>query len=74
MAILQLVPAYGRKYGTVAAAKADFDGGMDFRCNNGPWHGSYTSIRDLEQIKKEGYSGLSVCIDTACTKSYEVAL
>lgn len=52
---LVLVPAYGRTYKTVEAARKDWDAGKDFRILNGP----YCSIRDLELIYKT-YSSVRI--------------
>jgi hypothetical protein len=52
---LQLLPAYGRKYATPAAAIKDWNDGKDFRLTGG---GPYTSIRDKQLLKEDGYKGV----------------
>ena len=45
MNILQIHPAYGRRYPTMEAAIADWNYGKDFSCT--PQGGPYVSIHDL---------------------------
>lgn len=40
--MINLIPAYGRRYETEESALADWYGGKDFRIYRGP----YTSVRD----------------------------
>jgi hypothetical protein len=49
-----LVPAYGRKYGSVDAAKADYLAGVDFKLYN---TGQYCSCRDFLGTKMFIYTG-----------------
>lgn len=49
MDTLILVPAYGRKYSTQAAALADWKEGKDFKIAGGP----YCSIRDLSAMQEQ---------------------
>ena len=44
-----LIPAYGRSYTTKKAVLADWLAGKDFKIEAGP----YTSIRDLDALRKE---------------------
>lgn len=48
---LFLRPAYGRNYQTQASALKDWNGGKDFKIQNGP----YCSIRDMAEIRRQGY-------------------
>lgn len=50
MGILVLIPAYGRRYTTWEAAKADWEAGKDFKIEGG---GPYCSIRNEEQLNAE---------------------
>ena len=50
--MIRLIAAYGRKYSTLAEAKADWEGGKDFRIVRGP----YCSIRDTEMFKSIGHA------------------
>jgi len=45
---IELIPAYGRRYKTQKAMKADFKNNKDFASELG-----YTSIRDLESMVKQ---------------------
>jgi len=44
-----LYPAYGRTYSNMKELKADWEKGRDFKILHGP----YTSVRDVELIKKD---------------------
>lgn len=44
-----LVPAYGRFYTSKKAVLTDWEKGLDFKIEAGP----YTSIRDKESLEKE---------------------
>ena len=48
--------AYGRRYATAKAAVADWQAGKDFKIHAGP----YTSIRDSEALKADGYSRVAI--------------
>ena len=58
---LALLPAYGRRYNSAAEIKADWYGhgsvcAKDFKILGGP----YCSSRDIEQLKKAGYTGIAI--------------
>lgn len=46
---MQVVPAYGRDYTSIAAARADWEAGKDFviASIDSPWHGSYVNREDF---------------------------
>ncbi len=44
-----LLPAYGRKYDSKEKALSDWNAGKDFKIYGGP----YTSIRDIDILKKK---------------------
>jgi hypothetical protein len=62
--ILEVVPAYGRKYTTTAIAEREFHDGKDFMMVNGGYNGSYMSIRDAARIKNDGYAEIHIYTDT----------
>lgn len=49
MGTIVLLPAYGRRYTSWKAAKADWDAGKDFRIEDGP----YCSKRDEDALNAE---------------------
>ena len=53
--MLLLVPAYGRSYSDPASALSDWEAGKDFKILAGP----YTSVRDIELIKRK-YDGAAI--------------
>jgi hypothetical protein len=57
---LTLAPAYGRDYSSRTAAADDWRAGKDFQIASGPDDGRYTSIRDIEAIRAEGYTHLKI--------------
>lgn len=66
--VLQVVPAYGRKYATTASAERDFHDGKDFMMINGGYNGSYMSIRDAMRIKEDGFKEIHVFTDGECSQ------
>ena len=51
MKMLELIPAYGRRYQDTCYMEQDWQNGKDFKVSGGP----YCSIRDIEAIKNDGY-------------------
>lgn len=49
--IIQLLPAYGRKYESKEQLLKDWTAGKDFQI----WQGPYCSIRDREKMREQGY-------------------
>ena len=56
MTTLRLLPAYGRRYTSKAQAREAWDLGLDFKIRGGP----YCSSRDVELLKKNGYTRIEV--------------
>ena len=50
--MIRLIAAYGRKYNTLAEAKADWEEGKDFKILKGP----YCSIRDTAAFEAMGHA------------------
>ena len=70
MKTLYIIQAYHR-YSNMDAAKAkkDWDEGKDFGIINGP----YCSIRDVELMKKDGFTKVE-CMSRNSIKMFEVIL
>jgi hypothetical protein len=51
---LCLIPAYGRKYTSREAMRADWDAGKDFKIDGGP----YCSVRDTSRMLEMGFTKL----------------
>lgn len=49
MAVITLIPAYGREYKTLESMLADWKAGKDFRVGTS---GPYCSVRDLDHMKR----------------------
>jgi len=67
---LELVPAYGRSYESIAKAKEAWIKGLDFKVRYG---GSYCSVRDIKLIKSD-YSKVKVYTDATLLASFNVDL
>ena len=57
MTTLHLIPAYGRRYTSIDEARDAWNLGLDFKIRGGP----YCSSRDVELLKKSGYTRIEVC-------------
>lgn len=71
MAIVALLPAYGRTYKTVAEMVADWKAGKDFQLD-GPG-GAYCSIRDLDYMKRRFWAEDIVLHERRNSLTYLVA-
>ncbi len=58
---LDLQPAYGRDYKSKSALLADWLLGKDFQLIH---TGQYTSVRDIETIRKNGVTALNIRYDS----------
>ena len=54
MSTITLVPAYGRKYDTIAQMRNDWFDGKDFKIYAGSIIGTYCSIRDTKYMLDMG--------------------
>ena len=50
--MIELIPAYGRTYSDTNAMEQAWLNGSDFKVRGG---GPYCSIRDVDQLKSDGY-------------------
>lgn len=59
---LVCVPAYGRDYKSKKELQVDWEAGKDFRVENimSKWDGKYFSVRDTEELKKEGTTHIQI--------------
>jgi hypothetical protein len=65
--MISLVPAYGRRYPSAAAAEKDWLDGLDFKIYGGP----YTSIRDRDHLMNE-FNTIRIWWDLKEGKSFTV--
>lgn len=70
MKTLTLIPAYGRDYKSKAEVLKDWKAGKDFHCAGLFYSGAAASIRDLPQIKQEGFDSLSFRYKQATQQFY----
>jgi len=59
---VSMVPAYGRDYKSKKALLEDWNAGKDFQLQT-IHDNRYTSIRDVEELKKEGVKSLNIRYD-----------
>lgn len=57
MTTMYCIGAYGRDYQTVESLMKDWASGKDFRIYN---HSAYTSSRDVQLMKDEGYTDVVI--------------
>ncbi len=65
MSTLILIPAYGRDYKSKTALMEDWNGNKDFRVATmmDANDGRYTSVRDIDAFRKEGYKWVNIRYD-----------
>lgn len=60
MKTLSLTPAFGRDYASKGKAVHAWQTGQDFRNETVGVSGQYVSVRDMETLRREGFTHVSI--------------